>query len=91
MHARYYSPNLGRFLSVDPEKGRRKSSQSWNRNAYVGNNPLKNLDPTGKVAVLMGDLEKVLADIKNTVPVELRMFVRTKEIDGKNDGQYSRS
>jgi RHS repeat-associated protein len=50
MHARYYSSNLGRFLSVDPVGGKVGSSQSWNRYAYVQNNPLKYTDPDGEWA-----------------------------------------
>jgi len=45
--ARLYDPAVGRFLSADtlvPEAGR---PQSWNRYAYVLNNPLKYTDPTG--------------------------------------------
>ncbi len=48
MHARYYSFNLGRFLSVDPAGGSVGSSQSWNRYSYVMNNPLLYADPTGE-------------------------------------------
>jgi len=48
MHARYYSPNLGRFLSVDPIGGTVGSSQSWNRYSYVLNNPLSLIDPDGR-------------------------------------------
>jgi uncharacterized protein RhaS with RHS repeats len=51
MHARYYSPNLGRFLSVDPVGGTVGSSQSWNRYSYVRNNPIRSTDPTGKQTV----------------------------------------
>jgi RHS repeat-associated protein len=47
MHARYYSPLLGRFLSVDPIQGGVGSSQSWNRHSYVRNNPLRRIDPSG--------------------------------------------
>jgi RHS repeat-associated protein len=46
-HARYYDPTLGRFISPDsivPEPG---APQSFNRFAYVYNNPLKYTDPTG--------------------------------------------
>src|SRR5207237_236196 len=37
MHARYYNPTMGRFLSVDPvlSKGALRSPQLWNRYAYV--------------------------------------------------------
>jgi RHS repeat-associated protein len=52
MHARYYSPWLNRFLSVDPVLGEVESPQSWNRYAYVRNNPLKYTDPSGEAAVL---------------------------------------
>jgi hypothetical protein len=48
MHARYYSPNLGRFVSVDPVGGEVGSSQSWNRYAYVDNNPVVFIDPEGQ-------------------------------------------
>lgn len=48
MHARYYDPNLGRFLSVDPVMGNPKRPQSWNRYPYVLNNPLAYTDPSGK-------------------------------------------
>ncbi len=39
MHARYYSPRMGRFLTVDPVGGKVGSLQSWNRYAYVMGNP----------------------------------------------------
>jgi RHS repeat-associated protein len=47
MHARYYSAELGRFLSVDPVGGRVESSQSWNLYSYVVKNPVGAADPTG--------------------------------------------
>jgi RHS repeat-associated protein len=49
MHARYYTAALGRFLSVDPILGTPVRPQSWNRYAYVSNNPLNLTDPSGKV------------------------------------------
>jgi RHS repeat-associated protein len=47
MHARYYDPNMGRFLSVDPVLGSAPSPQRWNRYAYVENNPIRLIDPKG--------------------------------------------
>ena len=51
MHARFYNPTVGRFLSADPsldiEKTMRQP-QMWNRYAYVMNNPLRYTDPDGR-------------------------------------------
>jgi RHS repeat-associated protein len=53
MHARYYDPNKGRFMSVDPtwESADIGKPQSWNRYAYVTNNPIRYTDPDGKVGI----------------------------------------
>jgi hypothetical protein len=55
MHARYFSPYLGRFLRVDPVGGEVGSSQSWNRYTNVRNNPLGLLDPDGLAARIFID------------------------------------
>jgi RHS repeat-associated protein len=47
MHARYYSPWLGRFLSVDRHPGTPSRPQSWNRYVYASDNPIAFLDPDG--------------------------------------------
>jgi RHS repeat-associated protein len=54
--ARYYGSSLGRFTSPDPllSSARPGNPQTWNRYAYVRNNPLGRIDPTG------------LYDFKNT-------------------------
>jgi len=49
MHARYYSPHLGRFLSVDPvNSAELRAPQSWSKYTYVTGNPLRFVDPTGE-------------------------------------------
>jgi RHS repeat-associated protein len=48
MHARHYSPLLGRFTSIDTVRGDPSSSQSWNRYAYTAGNPLRAIDPDGR-------------------------------------------
>jgi RHS repeat-associated protein len=47
--ARYYSGAEGRFIGPDPllNSGRPNNPQSWNRYAYVSNNPLRYTDPKG--------------------------------------------
>jgi len=59
MLARYYGANLGRFLSTDPARGgvRVVDPQSWNGYTYVGNNPLKFIDPDGQVKFATTDTE----------------------------------
>lgn len=47
MQGRMYDPNISRFLTPDPIIQAPTFSQSWNRYAYVFNNPLNFTDPTG--------------------------------------------
>jgi RHS repeat-associated protein len=50
IHARFYDPYVGRFLSTDP-LGRRvpmHNPQAYNRFAYTLNNPLSGIDPDGQ-------------------------------------------
>ena len=47
MNGRVYDPRIGRFLSADPYVPDPFSGQGLNRYAYVLNNPLSLLDPSG--------------------------------------------
>ncbi|MCL5292547.1 MAG: RHS repeat-associated core domain-containing protein [Actinobacteria bacterium] len=47
LRARYYSPEIGRFVSQDPLPGSLIAPRTQNRYAYVLNNPLNYIDPTG--------------------------------------------
>jgi RHS repeat-associated protein len=85
MHARYYSPHWRRFMSVDPvvqvERAMIKP-QSWNRYSYVGNQPLKYTDPSGRVVQLSeacSDNENVCLDLQSlrrSVPPGARVFIQ---------------
>jgi RHS repeat-associated protein len=46
---RYYSSELGRFISPDPYIGsiQLDDPDSWNRYAYCGNDPINHIDPNG--------------------------------------------
>jgi len=46
--ARLYNSCLGAFCSADPVEGQPGDPQSWNRYAYVRNDPIDLTDPTGR-------------------------------------------
>ncbi len=55
--ARYFSSPQGRFTSVDPSMQSvvLQNPQSWNRNSYTINKPLRYIDPTGELWVGSGN------------------------------------
>ncbi|MEM6484643.1 MAG: RHS repeat-associated core domain-containing protein [Pseudomonadota bacterium] len=53
--ARWYDPSLGRFLSVDPVEFSTDNVFSFNRYAYVNNNPYSYVDPDGRAAEIFWD------------------------------------
>jgi RHS repeat-associated protein len=57
--ARHYQSAQGRFISPDPllASGRPANPQTWNRYAYVLNNPLRFIDPNGLVEVPIPTLD----------------------------------
>lgn len=60
MNGRIYDPALGRFLQADPYVPDPSDGQSFNRYAYVRNNPLNAVDPSG-----FWDIGTCAADIRN--------------------------
>lgn len=56
--ARYYHPELPRFISPDPVSGKLAIPLSWTRYLYCRNDPINLYDPTGKAAnpAGMGDM-----------------------------------
>ncbi|WP_236249590.1 RHS repeat-associated core domain-containing protein [Lysinibacillus sphaericus] len=46
--ARYYNPDTGVFLSRDPVRGDTMTPISFNGYSYTNNNPVMNVDPSGK-------------------------------------------
>jgi RHS repeat-associated protein len=52
MQQRYYDPQVGRFLSVDPVTAD-SSGGNFNRYWYANNNPYKFTDPDGRLPILI--------------------------------------
>ena len=46
--ARWYDPVIGRFMGIDPVGFKEGNIHSFNRYAYVSNNPYKFVDPDGR-------------------------------------------
>ena len=63
MHARYYNPTIGRFLGVDQGNGNAEAPGSWNRYAYARGNPVKYVDPDGRVIDTVLDIGFIAMDV----------------------------
>ena len=51
LRARYYDPNVGRFISEDTDKGKIENPSSLNLYVYCQGNPIRLVDPSGHVGV----------------------------------------
>jgi len=59
--ARYYDPETGRFISVDPAEGQDDQPASYNKYLYAYANPMLYVDPDGRIA-LLNDAANLLGD-----------------------------
>ena len=63
MRARYYSPDLKRFVNQDVLLGTITDSQSLNRYAYTNGNPINRLDPFGLCAAMIKNLGHLVLNL----------------------------
>ncbi|MBI4356433.1 MAG: RHS domain-containing protein [Gammaproteobacteria bacterium] len=56
LNARYYDPQIARFISLDPVHFTESNTQSFNRYTYANNNPYTYKDPQGTFAETLWDL-----------------------------------
>ena len=61
MRARYYSPELRRFINADVIAGKISNAITLNRYAYANGNPISNVDPLGLTADREGEKIKDVA------------------------------
>jgi len=73
---RYSAPWLGRWTSVDPSE----LSDGINVFAYVGNNPIRFIDPTGRDGVDPADIKYVYTIAPVAAPVAAPVVVETAPI-----------
>lgn len=66
MQARYYDPDIGRFLSVDPVTAYEKPMTNFNRYVYALDNPYTFTDPDGRdgVPIVFPDYKISVGPIK---------------------------
>ncbi|RLA47969.1 MAG: hypothetical protein DRQ97_05135 [Gammaproteobacteria bacterium] len=94
--ARWYEPETGRFLSVDPVQFREDNIFSFNRYAYANNNPYKYLDPDGREVVRVGlsiRVPELLGDFQNLLGREIKLSgfdigIAWSTPGAKGEGEY---
>jgi RHS repeat-associated protein len=65
MQQRYYDPQIGRFLSVDPVTADGTSGANFNSYWYANNNPYRFTDPDGRLS--WDDAKKTFSKVSNAV------------------------
>ncbi|MEM9593854.1 MAG: RHS repeat-associated core domain-containing protein, partial [Acidobacteriota bacterium] len=88
MHARFYSQNQGRFLSVDSWRGAPGTPQSLNRYAYALGSPIRFVDPDGRQPVEGSPLGRSVAGAVDSLgwtsdPTTLQGIARLSDGGGK--------
>jgi RHS repeat-associated protein len=71
LRARYLNQATGRFWSRDPVEGKKCCGLSWNPYIYVKQNPVNEIDPTGRdyIEYLAGVLEESVAVVRATATI----------------------
>jgi RHS repeat-associated protein len=69
MQQRYYDPQIGRFLSVDPVTADGNTGSNFNRYKYAANNPYRFTDPDGRYecTASKGQCKEVAKAVKDIV------------------------
>ena len=91
LNARYYDPNVGRFLSPDTILGANGGLQGYNLFAYCNNNPVMFADPSGNLYLPNTKLEAAKVCPENIMSQIMNsgLDATTKKYGGEyKDGKY---
>jgi RHS repeat-associated protein len=77
LRARYYNPNNGRFNQTDPFAGNITDPQSLHKYAYVHNDPVNMLDPSGMFALASLTVSTVMANLVQNIYDTVNLAVYT--------------
>ena len=80
LNARYYDPNVGRFLSPDTILGANGGLQGYNLFAYCNNNPVMFADPSGR-SIVMEMVENIYNKCNEIIAVTTKILDLFKQFD----------
>ena len=80
--ARYYNPNHGVFLSVDPDPGDEDDPVTMNGYTYGDNNPVMKVDPDGHLAWWIAS--GAVGGIANVGSYVIGHYAKHKTLKGMN-------
>lgn len=91
--ARYYGSTQGRFTSADPllSSGELHDPQTWNRYAYVLNNPLLYTDPTGLFVYGKNVTDEQKKQFEAALNKAKGYLNKIAETYGKNSNEYKKA
>jgi RHS repeat-associated protein len=69
LRARYYNSLTGRFLSRDPEDGKRVDPKSLHKYLYAGGDPINRIDPNGHADLVETALNFAAFGVRQIVPI----------------------
>ena len=78
-NARYYDPQIGRFISADTEGIDYNNPQTLNRYTYCLNNPLKYTDPTGNWPNFANIAKNIASTVKAAVSTAVNVAKQATE------------
>ncbi len=82
LRARWYSPGVGRFLSVDPEAGRPFEPATLHRYTYAENDPVSKADPSGRFTLASVSVSiSISSNLRSTYTSNLvKTFLKVNKI-----------